>query len=126
VSDLYRQSFLPDLLVAALAGHGNRPAVHVDGEVLTATQMRDMISRYAQAFRAQGIASAVKAVVVVARPGQRIDVDELIAMVKDRKGWHHAPKSVDVVESIPMSPLGKPDKKALRALYWADSDRLIH
>jgi fatty-acyl-CoA synthase len=68
---------------------------------------------------------AVKAV-VVARPGQRVDVDELIALVKDRKGSHHAPKSVDVVESIPMSPLGKPDKKALRARYWLDSDRLIH
>jgi fatty-acyl-CoA synthase len=64
--------------------------------------------------------------VVVAPPGQRVDVDELIALVKDRKGSHHAPKSVDVVESIPMSPLGKPDKKALRARYWADSDRLIH
>jgi fatty-acyl-CoA synthase len=64
--------------------------------------------------------------VVVARPGQRVDVDELIALVKDRKGSHHAPKSVDVVESIPMSPLGKPDKKALRARYWLDSDRLIH
>ena len=50
----------------------------------------------------------------------------LIALVEDRKGSHHAPKSVDVVESIPMSPLGKRDKKALRARYWLDSDRLIH
>jgi fatty-acyl-CoA synthase len=28
-----------------------------------------------------------------------------------------APKSVDFVESIPQTPVGKPDKKALRALY---------
>jgi len=33
---------------------------------------------------------------------------------------------VDVVDSIPMSPLGKPDKKALRSRYWADRDRLVH
>jgi hypothetical protein len=33
---------------------------------------------------------------------------------------------VDIVESIPMSPLGKPDKKALRARYWTGSDRLVH
>ena len=60
---------------------------------------------------------AVKAV-VVPRPGDELDVDELIALVKERKGSHHAPKSVDIVDSIPMSPLGKPDKKALRARYW--------
>jgi fatty-acyl-CoA synthase len=68
---------------------------------------------------------AVKAVVVL-REGATLDVDELIALVKERKGSHHAPKSVDVVESIPLSPLGKPDKKALRARYWAGADRLVH
>jgi len=30
------------------------------------------------------------------------------------------------VESIPMSPLGKPDKKAVRARYWSQDDRLVH
>jgi fatty-acyl-CoA synthase len=68
---------------------------------------------------------AVKAVVVL-REGATLDVDELIALVKERKGSHHAPKSVDVVDSIPLSPLGKPDKKALRARYWAGADRLVH
>jgi fatty-acyl-CoA synthase len=68
---------------------------------------------------------AVKAVVVL-REGATLDVDELIALVKERKGSHHAPKSVDAVESIPLSPLGKPDKKALRARYWAGADRLVH
>jgi fatty-acyl-CoA synthase len=68
---------------------------------------------------------AVKAV-VVARPGETIDVAAAIALVKERKGSHHAPKSVDVAESIPMSPLGKPDKKALRARYWAGTDRLVN
>ena len=68
---------------------------------------------------------AVKAVVVV-RGGATFDADEIIALVKERKGSHHAPKSVDIVDSIPLSPLGKPDKKALRARYWAGSDRLVH
>jgi len=68
---------------------------------------------------------AVKAV-VVARPGATIDADALIALVKERKGAVHAPKSVDVVDAIPVSPLGKPDKKALRARYWADSERQVH
>jgi fatty-acyl-CoA synthase len=68
---------------------------------------------------------AVTAVVVL-RDGAALDPDELIALVKSRKGSHYAPKSVDIVESIPMSPLGKPDKKALRARYWTGSDRLVH
>ena len=68
---------------------------------------------------------AVTAVVVL-REDAALDVDELIALVKDRKGPHYAPKSVEVVDSIPMSPLGKPDKKALRARYWDESDRLVH
>ncbi|MEO9223728.1 MAG: AMP-binding protein [Acidimicrobiales bacterium] len=67
----------------------------------------------------------VKAV-VVARPGETIDVDELIALVKDRKGSVSAPKSVDVVDEIPVSALGKPDKKALRQRYWGDADRLVN
>jgi len=68
---------------------------------------------------------AVKAV-VVPRPGEEVDVDELIALVRDRKGAHHAPKSIDVVESIALSPLGKPDKKALRARYWDGKERQVH
>jgi fatty-acyl-CoA synthase len=68
---------------------------------------------------------AVKAV-VVPRSGETVDVDELIALVKQQKGSHHAPKCVDVVDSIPVSAVGKPDKKALRARYWAGSDRVVH
>ena len=68
---------------------------------------------------------AVKAV-VVPRAGQTIDEEELIELVKERKGSHHAPKSVDIVDSIPVSAVGKPDKKALRARYWAGADRLVH
>jgi fatty-acyl-CoA synthase len=68
---------------------------------------------------------AVKAVVVT-RPDVDIDADELIALVKERKGAVHQPKSVDFVDAIPLSALGKPDKKALRAQYWSGSDRLVN
>ena len=68
---------------------------------------------------------AVKAV-VVRRPGQEVDPAELIALVKDHKGPHYAPKSVDFADSIPLSPLGKPDKKALRAVYWQDAERQVN
>jgi len=68
---------------------------------------------------------AVKAV-VVARPGAVIDPDALIALVKNAKGSVQAPKSIDIVDSIPSSALGKPDKKALRAEYWGDRERGVN
>jgi fatty-acyl-CoA synthase len=68
---------------------------------------------------------AVKAV-VVRRPGAQVTADELAALVRDRKGAVHAPKSVDFVDAIPVSPLGKADKKALRAQYWSGTDRGVN
>ncbi|MES2042730.1 MAG: AMP-binding protein [Pseudomonadota bacterium] len=62
---------------------------------------------------------AVTAIVVV-RPGARIDVEALIAAVRDRKGPLHAPKAVHIVAAIPRTGLGKPDKKALRLRYATD------
>ncbi|MEV0357863.1 AMP-binding protein [Nocardia sp. NPDC050697] len=68
---------------------------------------------------------AVKAVVVL-RDGQEVAVEELQALVKERKGAVYTPKSVDFAASIPVSPLGKPDKKALRAQYWGESARQVN
>ncbi len=68
---------------------------------------------------------AVKAVVVL-RPG--VDASdtlttELIEMVKEAKGSVQSPKTVDYVEAIPLTAVGKPDKKALRAQYWEAGER---
>jgi fatty-acyl-CoA synthase len=68
---------------------------------------------------------AVKAV-VVRRPDADVTADEIVALVKERKGAVHQPKSVDFVDAIPLSPLGKTDKKVLRAQYWSGSDRLVN
>jgi fatty-acyl-CoA synthase len=68
---------------------------------------------------------AVKAVVVL-RPDQTVEVAELQALVKDKKGALHSPKSIDFVDAIPVSPLGKADKKALRAMYWEGTDRQVN
>lgn len=70
---------------------------------------------------------AVKAVVVLADgrdPSDELTV-ELTALVKDAKGSQQAPKSIDYVESLPLTPVGKPDKKAMRAHYWEPTDRAV-
>ncbi len=59
---------------------------------------------------------AVKAVVVI-EPGASITAEDIIAAVYARKGAVQAPKSVVFVDSLPLSPVGKPDKKVLRARY---------
>ncbi len=68
---------------------------------------------------------AVKAV-VVPRDGVAPDVESLIALVKARKGSIHAPKTVDIVDALPLTGLGKVDKKALRAGYWGGQTRNVH
>ncbi len=68
---------------------------------------------------------AVKAVVVL-RPGASVDAAELIARVREAKGPVQAPKSVDFVDALPVTGLGKPDKKALRARYWGEAARGVN
>jgi fatty-acyl-CoA synthase len=68
---------------------------------------------------------AVKAVIVL-RPGFEANdslVHAMQSLVKDAKGSVQSPKSIDFVDGIPLTPIGKPDKKALRAQYWEGSDR---
>ncbi|MGW3232397.1 AMP-binding protein [Kitasatospora sp. NPDC001095] len=54
-------------------------------------------------------------VAVVPAPGQRPRLDELRAFVTERKGRIFAPEVLHVVDEIPLTPIGKPDKKRLRA-----------
>jgi fatty-acyl-CoA synthase len=68
---------------------------------------------------------AVKALVVV-RPGAVVEAEELIRLVRDRKGPVYAPKSVEFIDSLPLTPVGKADKKVLRARYWAGQERQVH
>jgi len=68
---------------------------------------------------------AVKAVVVL-KSGAQAHAEELIALVRERKGVVYAPKSLDFADSLPVTGLGKPDKKALRARYWAGQQRSVH
>ena len=62
---------------------------------------------------------------VVAKAGASARPDELIAMVKDRKGAVHAPKTVYFVESLPLTGYHKVDKVALRKPFWEEQARQV-
>jgi fatty-acyl-CoA synthase len=69
----------------------------------------------------------VKAVIVL-RPDFAASEElsaEITAAVKAAKGSVQTPKSIDYVEGIPLTAVGKPDKKVLRAQYWAGHDRAV-
>jgi acyl-CoA synthetase (AMP-forming)/AMP-acid ligase II len=67
---------------------------------------------------------AVKAVVQL-NPGQNVSEAELIALCKDKLGGVMAPKTVDFVEQLPRSPVGKVLKKDLREAYWQGQTKRI-
>jgi fatty-acyl-CoA synthase len=74
---------------------------------------------------------AVTAVVVL-RPDAPSDeasvatmTAEVQAAVKERKGSVQSPKQVIVVDSVPVTALGKPDKKSVRAQFWDGASRSV-
>ena len=50
---------------------------------------------------------------------------EIQAAVKERKGSVQSPKQVVVVDSVPLTALGKPDKKSVRAQFWERAGRAV-
>jgi len=74
---------------------------------------------------------AVTAVVVLRADVPRDDestahiIAEIQQSVKDRKGAVQSPKKVILADAIPLTGLGKVDKKAVRAQFWEGADRRV-
>jgi fatty-acyl-CoA synthase len=63
---------------------------------------------------------------VVLRDGATATAEELIDVARRAKGGHQAPKTVEFVDSIPVTAVGKADKKALRGKFWHGETRQVH
>ncbi|MDB5625927.1 MAG: acyl-CoA synthetase, partial [Tardiphaga sp.] len=63
--------------------------------------------------------------IVVARPGTQPSAEALIDLVKRQKGSAHAPKHIKFVTELPMTGVGKVDKKVLKAGFWVGRDRMV-
>jgi fatty-acyl-CoA synthase len=68
---------------------------------------------------------AVKALVVLRSDATATEA-ELTALVRQKKGPVCTPKSIDFVDSLPTTALGKPDKKAMRDTYWSGRLRNVN
>jgi len=67
---------------------------------------------------------AVKAIVVL-NENKPVTEEELISYVKKNKGSLVAPKSIEFWEEIPLTNLGKVDKKKIREKFWEGKQRKI-
>ena len=63
--------------------------------------------------------------IIVPKPGAVPNESELIDLVKRLKGPIYAPKQVKFVSELPMTGVGKVDKKALKAPFWTGRDRMV-
>jgi fatty-acyl-CoA synthase len=70
---------------------------------------------------------AVTAIVVLREGAELTDavVREIKEAVKERKGAVQSPKQVIATDALPLTALGKPDKKALRAEHWGEQQRSV-
>ncbi len=66
----------------------------------------------------------VKAIVILHKEKAATE-EELIRFVKERKGRLVAPKTVEFWDEIPLTNLGKLDKKAIKARFWDKQDRMV-
>ncbi|MGG7567079.1 AMP-binding protein [Rhodovulum sp. DZ06] len=62
---------------------------------------------------------------VVPRAGATITAEQVTALVKEHKGAIQAPKAVEIVPDLPLTPLGKIDKVALRKPHWEGRERAV-
>lgn len=67
------------------------------------------------------LGEAVKALVVPIDPADPPTVDELIALCRSQLASYKCPRTIDIVGSVGRNPMGKINKRALRAPYWEGS-----
>jgi fatty-acyl-CoA synthase len=62
---------------------------------------------------------------VTCRPGLQVSAEELIDLVRQKKGTVYAPKQVQFITDMPRTAVGKIDKKVLRQPFWAGQGRQV-
>ena len=68
---------------------------------------------------------SIKAIVVL-NAGIEMSPGQIVDSCKDKLGGVKTPKSIEVWGEIPKTAVGKTDKKAIRAKFWGQSDRLVN
>ncbi len=62
---------------------------------------------------------------VVLRDGQTPSPEALIAFARERLAGYKVPKAVRFIDEVPLSPVGKPLRRAIRDPFWEGRERRI-
>ncbi|MFE7312475.1 AMP-binding protein [Streptomyces sp. NPDC057555] len=93
--------------------------VVVGGHVYT-TELEDLLNSHPQVLQSAvyGVRDADRMervhATVVRTPGSDLDADQLRAMVREARGAMYEPARITFVDALPLTDVGKPDKKELR------------
>ena len=64
--------------------------------------------------------------IVVLKPDDQADAEDIIAFARERLASYKCPTSVDFTDALPRNPSGKILKKDLRAPYWEGRTRQVN
>jgi acyl-CoA synthetase (AMP-forming)/AMP-acid ligase II len=101
------------------------------GENIYSREIEDVILRHPAVFEVAVIGvpdekwgESVKAIVLL-KQGQKVTEGDIINFCKDHLASYKKPKSVEFINAIPKSSLGKVLKKELREKYWVGEARQV-
>jgi acyl-CoA synthetase (AMP-forming)/AMP-acid ligase II len=64
--------------------------------------------------------------VVVPSNGASLTIEELREFCAERIAGYKTPRSIELVEGLPLSAAGKVLKRELRRPYWENQERAVH
>ena len=108
-----------------------KDVINSGGENISSVEVESMLYEHPAVLEAAVVGvpdsrwgESPKAIVLL-KPGQTADEQEIIAFCRERMAHFKAPKSVDFVDSLPKTATGKIQKFALREPYWAGHDKRV-
>ncbi|KMY66289.1 hypothetical protein AAU61_17615 [Desulfocarbo indianensis] len=101
------------------------------GENIYPKEVEEVLNSHAKVSEAAvvGVPDAhwgesLKALVIL-QPGQRASEEEIMAFCGQRLPDYLKPKSIEFVEDLPRSPMGKVLKRKIREQYWGNRDTKV-
>ena len=110
----------------------NKDIIISGGENISSVEVEDVLYEHPAVLEAAVIAAPdprwgeVPVAVVALKPGAAATPEEIIDFSRGRLAHFKAPKSVDIVESLPRGGTGKILKNQVREKYWEGYERRVH
>jgi fatty-acyl-CoA synthase len=108
-----------------------KDVINSGGENISSVEVESMLYEHPAVLEAAVVGvpdqkwGEVPKAIVLLKPGQTAEAQEIISFCRDRMAHFKAPKSVEFVETLPKTATGKIQKFALREPYWQGYDKRI-